>query len=178
MGVFMMKTSVSVLAFICFVSASTPVLAAAATAEEAQRLTGVFQTYLSTEPGVVAVAPEGEDDARIDLWLMSCRVLGRKVEETILADMVARARALGARRLIGEYSASAKNALVRELYPRLGFTETGRKGASVFYALPLDDVRVGADGQFIELLQSHPQVAEVFVKDGKGGYRPRTASVH
>ena len=23
----------------------------------------------------------------------------------------------------------------------------------------------------------HPQVAEVFVKDGKGGYRPRTASV-
>jgi heat shock protein HspQ len=24
----------------------------------------------------------------------------------------------------------------------------------------------------------HPQVAEVFVKDGKGGYRPRTASVH
>src|SRR3974390_239023 len=24
----------------------------------------------------------------------------------------------------------------------------------------------------------HPQVAEDFVKDGKGGYRPRTASVH
>jgi hypothetical protein len=24
----------------------------------------------------------------------------------------------------------------------------------------------------------HPQVAEVFVKDGKGGYRQRTASVH
>jgi len=24
----------------------------------------------------------------------------------------------------------------------------------------------------------HPQVAEVFVKDGKGGYRPRAATVH
>src|ERR1700730_11968573 len=24
----------------------------------------------------------------------------------------------------------------------------------------------------------HPQVAEVFVKDGKGGYRPRSASMH
>src|SRR3974390_1105530 len=24
----------------------------------------------------------------------------------------------------------------------------------------------------------HPQVAEVFVKDGKGGYRPRASSVH
>jgi heat shock protein HspQ len=24
----------------------------------------------------------------------------------------------------------------------------------------------------------HPQVAEVFIKDGKGGYRPRSASMH
>jgi FkbH-like protein len=109
---------------------------------------------------VVAVVRDGEDDARIDLWLMSCRVLGRKVEETILADTVTRARALGARRLIGEYRATAKNALVRELYPRLGFTEIGRKGASVFYALPLDDAGAVASAEFIELVQSHPPVAE------------------
>lgn len=112
---------------------------------------------------VVAVARDNADDARIDLWLMSCRVLGRKVEETILADMVARARTLGARRLVGEYSATAKNGLVRELYPRLGFTEIARKGASVLYALPLDDARVGADAGFIELLQSRPPVAEAAV---------------
>jgi len=24
----------------------------------------------------------------------------------------------------------------------------------------------------------HPQVAEVFIKDGKGGYRPRASSIH
>ncbi len=24
----------------------------------------------------------------------------------------------------------------------------------------------------------HPQVAEVFIKDGKGGYRPRTSNLH
>ena len=64
----MMKTNVSLFAFICLVSAGTPVLAAAATAEEAQRLTGVFQTYLGTEPGVVTVAPAGEAyDVKIDL---------------------------------------------------------------------------------------------------------------
>ena len=108
---------------------------------------------------VVAVARDGDEDARIDLWLMSCRALGRKVEDAILADMVARARALGARRLIGEYSATAKNALVRDLYPRLGFTEIGRDGASVFYELPLDDARAGADVEFIELLQSPAPVA-------------------
>jgi FkbH-like protein len=103
---------------------------------------------------VVAVARDGDEDVRIDLWLMSCRVLGRKVEDAILADMVGRARALGARRLIGEYNATAKNALVRDLYPRLGFTEMSRDGASTFYTLPLDDARVGADVEFIEVVQS------------------------
>src|SRR5437868_4539626 len=68
MGAFMMKTSVSVFAFICLVSASTPALAAAATPEEAQRLTGVLQTYLGKEPGVVMVTPVGEAyDVKIDL---------------------------------------------------------------------------------------------------------------
>ena len=67
MGVFMMKTSVSFFAFICLVSAGTPALAAAATAEEAQRLTGIFQTYLGKEPGVVMVTPAGEAyDVKID----------------------------------------------------------------------------------------------------------------
>ena len=112
---------------------------------------------------VVAVARDGEYDARIDLWLMSCRVLGRKVEETILADIAARARALGARRLVGEYSATAKNGLVRELYPRLGFTEIGRKGAGALYALPLDDARGVGDVGFIELLQSHAPAAKAAV---------------
>jgi hypothetical protein len=68
MGVFMLKTCVSSFAFICFVSAGTPALAAAATAEEAQRLTGVFQTYLGKEPGVVTVTPSGEVyDVKVDL---------------------------------------------------------------------------------------------------------------
>ncbi len=90
--------------------------------------------------GVVAVAREA-DDARIDLWLMSCRVLGRKVEEAILADMAASARALGARRLVGEYIPTSKNALVRDLYPRLGFAEIGHDGATVRYAIALEDER-------------------------------------
>ncbi len=98
---------------------------------------------------VVAVAREADGDARIDLWLMSCRVFGREVEAAILADIVARAGALGARRLIGDYIPTAKNALVRELYPRLGFREIGRDGTSVRYALPLDDARAAAGADFI-----------------------------
>jgi FkbH-like protein len=107
---------------------------------------------------VVAVK-RAEADARIDLWLMSCRVLGRKAEEAILADIAARARALGARRLVGEYVPTAKNALVRDLYPRLGFAEIGRSGASVLYALSLDDARIGAGVEFIALAERASPVA-------------------
>jgi FkbH-like protein len=108
---------------------------------------------------VVAVARDSEDDARIDLWLMSCRVLGRKVEEAILADVVGRARRLGARRLIGEYIPSAKNALVGELYPRLGFDEIGRSSGNVLYALPLEGARIGDGVELIELSERGPPVA-------------------
>ena len=108
---------------------------------------------------VVAVARDTEDDARIDLWLMSCRVSGRKVEEAILADIVSRARALGVRRLVGEYCPTAKNGLVRELYPRLGFQEIGRNGASVLYALPLDDAHGGESVEFIEWSERRSPVA-------------------
>lgn len=108
---------------------------------------------------VVAAARDSEDDVRIDLWLMSCRVLGRKAEEAILADVAARARALGAHRLIGEYRPTAKNALVRELYPQLGFTEIGRNGDGVLYALPLDERSAAANVEFIELRDRSAPVA-------------------
>jgi FkbH-like protein len=58
----------------------------------------------------------------IDTWLMSCRVLGRQVEAATLELIVAQARRLGARRLIGTYVPSGRNAMVRDHYARLGFT--------------------------------------------------------
>ena len=69
---------------------------------------------------------------------MSCRVLGRQVEQATLALLAAEARRLGARRLIGEYAPTAKNAMVKDHYARLGFTviATDASGAS-HAALPL-----------------------------------------
>ncbi len=50
------------------VSSSSLALAAAATPEEATRLTGVFQSYLGQEPGVVTVTASGDAyDLKIDL---------------------------------------------------------------------------------------------------------------
>ena len=56
---------------------------------------------------------------------MSCRVLGRKMEEATLNLVVRQARALGAERLIGVYRPTAKNGMVRDHYQRLGFFPIG-----------------------------------------------------
>ncbi len=56
-----------------------------------------------------------------DTWLMSCRVLGRRVEEAALAAVAKAAQAEGAARLIGVYIPSAKNMMVAEHFKKLGF---------------------------------------------------------
>lgn len=60
--------------------------------------------------------------AVIEDWLMSCRVLGRQVEDACFNLLAERALAAGAHSLQGIYCPTAKNAQVRDLYPRLGFS--------------------------------------------------------
>ena len=57
----------------------------------------------------------------IDTWLMSCRVIGRGVECFAFNQFVARARELGVKTIIGRYEPTAKNGLVKDLYPKFGF---------------------------------------------------------
>ncbi|OJW28928.1 MAG: hypothetical protein BGO51_16530 [Rhodospirillales bacterium 69-11] len=63
-------------------------------------------------------------DLLVDTWVMSCRVLGRSVEEFTAGLMRDVARAQGCTRIVGRYVRSAKNGLVADLYPRIGFTRT------------------------------------------------------
>jgi FkbH-like protein len=66
----------------------------------------------------------GEATLEIDSWLMSCRVLGRKVENVVLQEIVDRARELGLRELIGKYIPTDRNGLVAQHYEKLGFEKT------------------------------------------------------
>jgi FkbH-like protein len=60
-------------------------------------------------------------DIVIDTWLMSCRVLGRQVEQATMNQVAAQSLALGASRIIGEFRPTKKNAMVRDHYTKLGF---------------------------------------------------------
>jgi FkbH-like protein len=70
----------------------------------------------------VVICRPGEPGAwDIDTWLMSCRVLGRKVEHMVLREILEHARAAGIEKLAGAYRPTEKNKLVVDHYQKLGF---------------------------------------------------------
>jgi FkbH-like protein len=75
----------------------------------------------------------------IDTWLMSCRVLGRGVEQAMLAKLATEATKRGVRRLIGDYIPTAKNSMVADHYGRLGFTQLNQAGSNTRWALSLSN---------------------------------------
>jgi FkbH-like protein len=75
----------------------------------------------------------------VDTWIMSCRVLGRRVEETILQYLVEQARARGITEIIGRYIPTAKNGLVRHHFSRLGFAQAGAQAGETTWQLVVGD---------------------------------------
>ncbi len=79
-----------------------------------------------------AVIHHAGGEARIESWLMSCRVFSRTAEEFILNGILAKAAAQGATSIVGMYDETERNGVVAGLYPRLGFV-----AASGVLRLPL-----------------------------------------
>jgi FkbH-like protein len=93
---------------------------------------------------VVVMEIEGTD-AKLPMWLMSCRVLSRGVEQHVMNRVIATAKAKGAKRVVGEYIPSAKNAMVKDFYKKFGFAlvgETSSNGATQ-WAMDVDAYNPG-----------------------------------
>ena len=95
------------------------------------------------DAGVVglALARTQGDSCKIDSLLLSCRVIGRGIETALLAYICEQAVRSGARRLIGEFIATKKNAPCAEFYTENGFTRFNASQVassdSIFYELDL-----------------------------------------
>ncbi len=93
--------------------------------------------------GIIAIVIgrlDHEASCIIDTWLMSCRVLGRQVEEATLNVIAEQARVLGAARLVGIYVPTPKNGMVAKHYKKLGFANDVQNGeGGSFSFLPLQD---------------------------------------
>lgn len=79
--------------------------------------------------GIISVIIFDKEDETwsCDTWLMSCRVLGRRVEEAVLAVVVKAARAEGAKALRGRYIPTKKNGLVVDHFAKLNFECISKK---------------------------------------------------
>ena len=74
--------------------------------------------------GIVAIVSGEivELDLHIRLWLMSCRVLKRGMENAMMNELVNLCKDKGIKRLIGYYYPTAKNAMVKDFYKQYGFS--------------------------------------------------------
>ncbi len=72
---------------------------------------------------VIICRPACEGVWDIDTWLMSCRVLGRKVEHMVLREILEHARAAGIHTITGTYRPTDRNKLVVDHYSKLGFSQ-------------------------------------------------------
>jgi FkbH-like protein len=92
--------------------------------------------------GIVICHVRDNGECFIDTWLMSCRVLGRGVEEATLNIIAQEAQRFGAAKLIGEYLPTQKNNMVAHHYEKLGFEVTllSSDGVSI-NSLPISDFK-------------------------------------
>jgi FkbH-like protein len=74
-----------------------------------------------------------------DTWLMSCRVLGRRVENMVLREVMRHARLAGVTTLQGVYRPNEKNKIVADHYAKLGFQKFEEEESGVtWWRLPVD----------------------------------------
>ncbi|MGA8729418.1 MAG: HAD-IIIC family phosphatase [Terracidiphilus sp.] len=77
--------------------------------------------------GAVGLAILNYSESRIDTLLMSCRIIGRKVEDQILSKVRDLFRARGCFNVVGEFIPSRKNQQVAEFYDTHGFSLLSRE---------------------------------------------------
>jgi FkbH-like protein len=96
----------------------------------------------------VAIVRRDQNLAIIDTMLLSCRVIGRGVEDAILATVAANEKASGSTVLIGERIETDKNQITANFYSGKGFTEDD-PGT---FKLPLENHLPQAPNWFKEIL--------------------------
>jgi FkbH-like protein len=87
--------------------------------------------------GVAILRATGRDAWAIDTFLLSCRVLGRTVEQALLAFVCGWLRNAGVRWLTGEYRRTTKNSQIEFFLRDAGFSHLGGTGDACIWRADL-----------------------------------------
>lgn len=79
------------------------------------------------------------DALEIDLWIMSCRVFKRNLEQTLFDQVVAACQARGIRTILGRFLPTAKNLPAKEFYPSVGFERVRETEAETVYRFDIPE---------------------------------------
>ncbi len=111
--------------------------------------------------GVAILVPGAHaDEAEINTFLLSCRVLGRRVEDVLLYAAAIQGKAMGYRRLRGTYVTTARNQAVATFYPDHGFSRQAEDDTS--WSLMLGEADLAVPGWFATIaLPGNPQIGAV-----------------
>ncbi|MDR7303668.1 HAD-IIIC family phosphatase [Haloactinomyces albus] len=83
---------------------------------------------------------QDDDTARIENFLLSCRVFSRGIEQACLGAVLRDAFSNGCKAVYGEYQPTAKNAGVADLYARYGFESVAGDDSGTTYRHDLHDI--------------------------------------
>jgi FkbH-like protein len=98
--------------------------------------------------GVLILRRESVERWHIDTFLLSCRVIGRTVEEALLGCAVRDLKELGATCITGEYIPTGRNGMVAALYDKLDFTRIDSDENRTRWALDLNQKSIVAPNWF------------------------------
>lgn len=86
----------------------------------------------------VTIVKYATSRALIDTFLLSCRAIGRGVEEALLAHVLNTAKGRGCSSVLGRYTVSRKNAQAADFYGRQGFQAIAQTWQGSDWEMPLD----------------------------------------
>ena len=84
--------------------------------------------------GTYMIEKKDNDEWFIDTFLLSCRIMGRGIEEIMMNQIIENAKLLGVKRIKGEFIPTTKNKPAEDFYEKLGFKKEDK-----FWVFNTDD---------------------------------------
>lgn len=85
----------------------------------------------------LAIVNENDTEWVIDSFLLSCRILGKRVEEQFLGFILEELQRINPKKIIGKYIPTSKNLLAKDFYKSMGFEKISSSGLEDTWQLDL-----------------------------------------